>query len=116
MTAAEIDLFAGAAIAANAALNGVDIAVEPDDVIGRDGAAWDVVLVGDMCYERPLAERLTAWLRGLAAQGKPVFLGDPGRTYLPKSGLAEIARYTVPTSRELEDRDSREGIVWQVLA
>lgn len=116
VTAAEIDRFAGVAIALNAALNGVAVALEPEDVIGRDGASWDVVLVGDMCYERPLADRLTAWLRRLAAQGKPVFLGDPGRTYLPTSGLAEIARYTVPTSLELEDRESREGIVWQFLA
>jgi predicted nicotinamide N-methyase len=116
VTAAEIDRFAGVAIALNAALNGVAVAIERDDVIGRDGLPWDVVLVGDMCYERPLADRLTTWLRLLAAQGKPVFLGDPGRTYLPKSGLAEIARYTVPTSLELEDRESREGIVWQVLA
>ena len=115
VTAAEIDPIAVAAIRLNAELNGVAIAIEPDDVIGRDGAAWDVILVGDMCYERPLADRLTEWLRRLAAAGKPVFLGDPGRTYLPKSGLAEIARYTVPTSLELEDRESREGIVWRVV-
>jgi predicted nicotinamide N-methyase len=116
VTAAEIDPIAGAAIGLNAALNGIEIVIEPDDVIGRDGAAWDVILVGDMCYERPLADRLTEWLRRLAAAGKPVFLGDPGRTYLPKSGLAEIARYTVPTSLELEDRESRDGIVWQIVA
>ena len=42
-------------------------------------------------------------------------LGDPGRAYLPRSGLVERARYTVLTSRELEDRDEREGVVWQVL-
>ncbi|MBV8654199.1 MAG: methyltransferase [Alphaproteobacteria bacterium] len=116
VTAAEIDPIAAAAINLNAELNGVAIAIEPDDVIGRDGAAWDVILVGDMCYERPLADRLTEWLRRLAAAGKPVLLGDPGRTYLPKSGLAEVARYTVPTSLELEDRESREGIVWRIVA
>jgi predicted nicotinamide N-methyase len=115
VTAAEIDAFAAAAIALNAELNGVAVVVETADVIGRSGGDWDVVLVGDMCYERPLAERLTAWLRGLAGRGMPVLLGDPGRNYLPRSGLAELARYVVPTSRELEDRDSREGIVWQVL-
>jgi predicted nicotinamide N-methyase len=113
VTAAEIDPFAAAAIALNAAASGVTVAVETADVIGRP-AAWDLVLAGDMCYERPLAQRLTFWLRGLAAAGVPVLLGDPGRTYLPKEGLAPLARYTVPVSRELEDRDQREGVVWRL--
>jgi hypothetical protein len=30
--------------------------------------------------------------------------------------MIERARYIVPTSRELEDRETREAIVWQVLA
>jgi predicted nicotinamide N-methyase len=115
-TAAEIDPFAVAAIAMNAALNGVTVAIEADDVIGRDGTAWDAVLVGDMCYERPLAERLTQWLRRLAGAGVEVLLGDPGRAYLPKAGLVPLARYTVPVSRDLEDRDTREGVVWRLTA
>jgi predicted nicotinamide N-methyase len=116
VAAAEIDPFAAAAIALNAELNAVEVAVELADVIDRAGSGWDVVLVGDMCYELPLAERMTRWLRALAGEGVTVLLGDPGRNYLPTSGLVELARYTVPTSRELEDRDSREGIVWRVLA
>jgi predicted nicotinamide N-methyase len=116
VTAAEIDPFAAAAIALNAAENGVAVAVETVDVIGREPAPWDAVLVGDMCYERPLAERLTAWLRRLAGAGLPVLLGDPGRAYLPKNGLHPLARYRVPTSRELEDRDEREGVVWRLTA
>ncbi len=113
--AAEIDPFACAAIRLNAALNGVDVAIEAGDVIGRADAPWEIVLAGDMCYERPLAERLTAWLRALAARGVTVLLGDPGRTYLPKSGLEPLARYTVPTTLELEDRTSREAIVWRLV-
>lgn len=114
-TAAEIDPFAQTAIRLNAALNGVDVAIEAGDIIGRDGASWEAVLAGDMCYERPLAERMTAWLRALAARGVTVLLGDPGRAYLPKDGLQELARYTVPTTLELEDRTSREAIVWQLV-
>jgi predicted nicotinamide N-methyase len=116
VAAAEIDDFAAAAIALNAALNGVAVAVETADLIGTAGAAWDVVLVGDMCYEQPLAERLTVWLRALAGDGVAVLLGDPGRSYVPTSGLTKLARYTVPTSRELEDRESRDGVIWRVEA
>jgi predicted nicotinamide N-methyase len=116
VTAAEIDDFAAAAIALNAALNGVTIDVETADLIGASGGSWDVVLVGDMCYEQPLADRLTGWLRMLAGQGVTVLLGDPGRSYVPATGLTALARYTVQTSRELEDRESREGVVWRVGA
>ena len=115
-TAAEIDPFAQAAIRLNAALNDVEVAVGVGDVIGREIAPWDIVLAGDMCYERPLAERLTAWLRGLAKRGVTVLLGDPGRAYLPASGLEPLARYTVPTTLELEDRLSREVTVWRLRA
>lgn len=116
VVAAEIDDFAAAAIALNAALNGVAIVVETADLIGSGGEPWDVVLVGDMCYEQPLADRLIAWLRALAGNGATVLLGDPGRSYVPTSGLTELARHTVATSRELEDRESREGVVWRVEA
>jgi len=115
VTAADIDLFAIEAIGLNAAHNNVAIAAESRDVIGISESLWDAVLVGDMCYERPLAERLTNWLRVLAHNGAVVLLGDPGRAYLPKQGLREMARYTVPTSLELEDRTSRETIIWQLV-
>jgi len=108
VTAAEIDVFAVAAIGLNAALNDVAIEVESADIIGSANRNWDVILVGDMCYERPLAERLLAWLATLAARGAMVLMGDPGRAYLPPTGLAEIARYSVPTSLDLEDRTIRE--------
>jgi predicted nicotinamide N-methyase len=108
--AAEIDSFAAAAIRLNAARNEVEVEVEARDVIGS-ACAWDVVLAGDMCYERPLAERLTLWLRQLPAT---VLLGDPGRNYFRAEGLERLALYTVPTSRDLEDRDTRETGVWRL--
>jgi predicted nicotinamide N-methyase len=113
--AAEIDHFAAAAIALNAALNKLNIEVTTADVLGIADADWDVITAGDVCYEREMAERVVLWLHKLAESGSFVLLGDPGRAYLPAAGLIERARYRVPTSRELEDRDSRETVVWQVL-
>jgi predicted nicotinamide N-methyase len=114
--AAEIDHFAAAAIAANAALNEVAVTVTTADVIETADPRWEVVTAGDVCYERPMADRVTAWLRRLAGRGPLVLLGDPGRAYLPADGLRERARYLVPTSRDLENRDNRDGVVWEVLA
>jgi predicted nicotinamide N-methyase len=112
VTATDIDPYASAAIGLNAALNGVSVEVATGDMIDSRGP-WDVVLAGDICYERPLAERVTAWLRGLAESGVTVLLGDPGRTYLPKDGLDWIVRYAVKTTRELEDTDVRNAVVWR---
>jgi predicted nicotinamide N-methyase len=115
VTAAEIDPFAAAAIAANAALNEVDITVTIADLTEDHEWTWSIVTAGDICYEQPMAERAIAWLRRLAEGGSLVLLGDPGRTYLPVAGMIELARYQVPVSRELEDREVREAVVWQVL-
>lgn len=112
VTAADIDPYASAAIGLNAALNGVSVEVTSGDIIGSTGP-WDVVLAGDICYERPLANRVTAWLRGLSDAGVTVLLGDPGRTYLPKEGLEWLVRYAVKTTRELEDTDVRNAVVWR---
>ncbi len=113
--AADIDEFAAAAIAANAALNGADVEITTSDLVGTADPRWGVIAAGDVCYEQPMAGRVTAWLRSLAHSGRVVMLGDPGRTYLPGDGLSERSRYIVPTSRELEGCDSREGVVWRVV-
>src|SRR6266571_4981829 len=90
--AAEIDHFAAAAIAANAALNDVSVTMTTADQLGRTDPLWEVVTAGDVCYEREMADRVTAWLRLLAGRGCVALLGDPGRAYLPTEGLAERAR------------------------
>lgn len=111
--ASEIDAYALAAIRLNAALNGLTVTARSDDLVGRD-EGWEVVLAGDVCYERPMAERAFAWLQALAARGALVLLGDPGRTYLPTAGLERITAYGVRTSRDLEDSDLRNAVVWRV--
>jgi predicted nicotinamide N-methyase len=110
--AADIDPYAEAAALLNAALNGVAVEAVSENLIGTAGP-WDVVLAGDICYEQPLAERVTAWLRGLSGSGTTVLMGDPGRTYLPKDGLEWVVRYAVKTTRELEDTDMRNAVVWR---
>jgi predicted nicotinamide N-methyase len=115
VVAAEIDPYAAAAIALNTALNGVTVAIETRDLLNRAAAGWGVALAGDICYEEAMSSRAMTLLRRIAARGRLALLGDPGRAYLPRSGLAELARYHVLTSRELEDRDEREGVVWRVL-
>lgn len=112
--AAEIDPLACAATRLNAALNGAAVTVLEGDLVGA-ACRWDTVLAGDVCYEAPMTRHILPWLRGLAASGAEVWLADPGRAYVPTEGLAAIARFTVPTTRELEDRETRAVTLHRLL-
>ena len=114
VTATDIDPFAQAAIKLNAAANAAIVHATTADLIGSDGN-WRIILVGDMCYERPLAERLLEWLRDRAAHGARVLFGDPGRSYFPKGGVEKLATYNVQTTRDLEDREIRQTSVYELL-
>jgi len=114
VTASDIDDFAAAATKLNAAANSAATRIRSDDLIGRD-EEWDVVLVGDAFYEKPLADRLHPWLRTLAARGATIFVGDPGRSYFPQ-GLTLRATYEVPVTRALEDAEIKKTSVWQITA
>jgi predicted nicotinamide N-methyase len=115
VTASELDPIACAAISLNAAANDAVLQVAAADLTADPNAAWDVILAGDVCYERPMAERVFAWLTAQAQRGAIVLLADPGRAYLPP-GLAEIARYPVPTSREVEGCEERLTRVFRLGA
>jgi predicted nicotinamide N-methyase len=112
--ASEIDDFAMAAIPLNAAANSVQLGISAQDLIGED-RGWDVVLAGDVFYQRDMAERLAPWLHDLAGRGASVLIGDPGRAYLPRAGLEEMARYRVPVTRALEDAEVKDTRVWRLI-
>jgi len=112
--AAEIDPLALAATRLNAALNGVSIATPDGDVVGA-ACRWDLILAGDVCYEAPMTRHILPWLRAMAAAGAEVWLADPGRAYVPQDGMAELARFDVPVTRELEDRDQRLVTICRLL-
>ena len=112
--AVDIDPFAISATELNADLNRVDIKTSTQNFIGEPNLGWDIILAGDVCYEGPMAQEITHWFQDLSRQGTRVLIGDPGRTYLPKTGLNRIISYSVQTSSSLEDTDVRNAVVWEV--
>ena len=112
--AADIDDFCAAAVALNAGANGVAVDFTCENLLDAPPPAADVIFAADICYEAPLAERVMAWLRAARAAGARVLVGDPGRTYFPKTGLAKLAEYRVPTTRELEDMEVKRTGVWEL--
>ncbi|TCS13232.1 methyltransferase [Caulobacter sp. BK020] len=111
--AADIDVFCEAAIGLNAEANGVEVAFTEANLLdAAPPSSAEVLLAGDICYERPMAEAVMAWLVQGRAAGANVLIGDPGRTYFPKDGLVKLAEYQVPTTRELEDMAVKRTSVW----
>jgi predicted nicotinamide N-methyase len=111
--AADIDPFCKAAIRLNAQANGVAVDFTDKDLVGIDGD-WDTVLAGDVFYDKAFAERLLPWFANLGAKGADILVGDPGRAYLPKTGLERLATYEVPVTRALEDAEVKRTTVWRL--
>lgn len=108
----DIDIFAGRAISLNAEINNASMEFISSNLIGQDHG-WDVILAGDVFYDRQLAELLIPWFDQLHQRGCLVLVGDPGRSYLPKDRLKLCATYEVPVTRELEDAEVKHSSVWQ---
>lgn len=113
VVASDIDRFSLTAIAVNAEANGVRVEVESRDVLDIGAAGYDVVLAGDVFYEKPMSDRVEPFLRAAQAGGATVLFGDPGRAYIPKTGVAPVADYVVPVTRALEDSEVKRTKVWR---
>lgn len=111
--AADIDAMAATAVRVNAAANGVEIETTSADLLSSLPGAFDVILVGDLFYERALAERVLVFIDACARGGAHVFIGDPGRSYFPKDRFAAAAEYHVPVTRDLEDAEIKRTAVWR---
>ena len=83
-------------------------------MLACEPSPFDVILVGDLFYEQPLAARLLSWLRMASRRGSEILIGDPFRTYLPLGELDLLATYHVPVSRDLEDREIRRTSVFRL--
>ena len=121
--AADIDAFTEDAISLNAEANDVYVEIVMQDLLEEktlldrpvsDTPRYDVILVGDLFYERDTAARALSFLDRNAASGARVLIGDPGRTYLPKQRLTLLAEYSVPVTRELEDMEIKRTSVWEL--
>ncbi|MFM7084049.1 MAG: class I SAM-dependent methyltransferase [Hyphomicrobium sp.] len=111
--AVDIDAFALGAIFLNAQANQVLVKAKDKDFITEEFGNADIILVGDLFYERPLAEKVMAFLRKVAQDKVKILIGDPQRTYFPKNEFCCITQYDVPVSLDLEDSSLKKTAVWQ---
>nr|WP_165221355.1 methyltransferase [Allorhizobium pseudoryzae] len=112
VTAADIDPWTESAVTLNASENGVTLAFCAENLVGQPVEA-EVILAGDVFYDKAFAEALLPWFTRLAGEGRTVIVGDPGRAYLPKERLEALATYQVPVTRALEDSEVKKTTVWR---
>ncbi len=111
VVASEIDPFGLAAIAVNAEANGTPRISAVGDVLGDGPPDVDVVLAGDVCYDRAMTERVLPFLDAARARGAEVLVGDPGRVYLPGERLTAVAAFDVA---DTEGPLVRRTTVWRL--
>ena len=112
--ATDIDPWAASAVALNAEANGAAVNFTAQNLVGMTLDA-DVVLAGDVFYDRDFAAELIPWFSAIAKRGGQVIVGDPGRAYLPKERLEALATYQVPVTRALEDSEVKKTTVWRFI-
>jgi predicted nicotinamide N-methyase len=110
VVASDPDPYSATAIAVNAETNGVGPLTVVGDLLDDDPPDVDVVLAGDVCYDRAMTERVLPFLGQAWLRGAKVLLGDPGRRYLPREGLLAAATYDVPDI----DGPVRRTTVWRL--
>ena len=111
--AADLDALALASCRLNAGENGLAFDVTGEDLLASPPGSADVILIGDLFYERRLAERVTAYIDAAKARGATVLIGDPQRSYFPRDRFTRVADYQVPVTRELEDSEIKSTTVWR---
>jgi len=112
--AVDIDPFALTATRLNADLNKVTVSVETADITETTVPDADLVICGDVFYDRQMADRVIGFLDRLLEAGVEVLVGDPGRSYLPHDRLSELAAYSVPVVGALEDNEIKRTKVFRL--
>jgi len=112
--ACDIDPVAIEAVKLNAILNNVSLEVTSENYLGAQLIGFDVLLAGDMFYDRGFAEESMAWLRLLAKRGVSIFLGDPLRGNLSGDSLVRVATYRAPADVDLDGKYLQETAIYSV--
>jgi predicted nicotinamide N-methyase len=110
----DIDLLAQTAVLMNAERNSAAVDIHRMLDMEKPFAGADLIMLGDVCYQQAMSIVILRWLNLCLDKGVRILIADPGRAYMPQQGLKELGRYEVPTSRELEDQESRIVTVWEM--
>lgn len=101
----------------NAELNNVIISTCTQNLIGNFCKDFDVILVGDVFYDKDIADQILPWLTNLRKKGKEIYIGDPGRHGLSTDAMNlmdKVLTYELPENCCIENNGFKIVNVWKV--
>ncbi|KAM8973045.1 electron transfer flavoprotein beta subunit lysine methyltransferase [Pelodytes ibericus] len=114
----DIDPVAGEAFHLNCGLNSLQpVSFSSENILGRDGESWSLIVLGDMFYDEELSNLLHHWLRRcIAKHGTRVLIGDPGRSHFVshpiQNQLRKLAEYALSEPTRQENNGLTASAVW----
>jgi predicted nicotinamide N-methyase len=111
--AVDLDPMACAATRLNADANGVAFEIRMADAFRDEVPRADVLLAGDLFYDRAVARQAARFLGGRFAEGAEILVGDIGRRYLPRERLYKLAAYDLPDFGMVREQN---GCVYRWIA
>ena len=99
-TAFDIDPMCASAVGMNARLNGVDVEFRSRQPEADGGI--DIVLAGDVFYEKEMAETCLEALYRYQEAGAEILVGDPGRSFFRPELFEQEAVYLMKTDTAIE--------------
>ncbi len=111
--AADVDPLACAAIALNAAANGIRVNTTTVDLLGTLPDA-DLIVLGDLVYEPELATRVSAFLQDAAQRDIVVLLADRTTARRPPVAFDLVAEYDAPLTPALPAHPFERARLWRL--
>lgn len=117
VVANDVDPWALATLALAAARQGLRVTPLLADLTreARRAFDFDVVLCGDLAYERGEAAPQRALLHAARNAGARVLAADAERAYFDAVGLRFLAEFRVPVPRDLEGVEERLARVYELI-
>ncbi|EJF91551.1 class I SAM-dependent methyltransferase [Bartonella tamiae] len=119
VVAYDIDPFSAHVIGLNAKLNKIDIEISTAQLLNthnilEDHTPWDIILAGDIFYDKIMTHTIIQWLQKLKNKGKTVLIGCPERRHTPTEILSLKAEYTMKTDPLIEGTPIKKAQIWQM--
>jgi predicted nicotinamide N-methyase len=108
VTGNDIDASALIMATRNAIANKVTMDFNQDNLLlSTPNKAIEIILVGDMFYDRKISEVMILWLNQARQQGTKVYIADASRPFAPKVDVTLLHEEQYQTNFDLEGRSER---------
>jgi predicted nicotinamide N-methyase len=104
----DIDPIALSVAALNARANGIELQLQNQNLLeSPPESEIDLILIGDLFYDRTISAITLKWLEQARKQGIQVLIADAARPFAPKQDIEILQEEIFPANLDLEGRSER---------